>query len=182
MGPGGAVATSAAGRRLVHIEIPPELFDGDTRGFLQYLGLRGRHLMDNEWSIRADVGPTLVISQTLADETGVGHKFDVLKQLPNIDAIVNDPAHAGEWEDLNTRLMERFLGGCCRALKLPTMPSLSMHTKHGVVRRRDDGVLDMMPHLQGGIAVAIDRRDVQAGDPSRRKSLSVQGSATGQLL
>ena len=38
---------------------------------------------------------------------------------------------------------------CCRALKLPTMPSLSIHTKHGVVRRRDDGVLDMMvPHLQ----------------------------------
>src|SRR6476659_2936626 len=28
---------------------------------------------------------------------------------------------------------------CCRALKLPTMPSLSMHTKHGVVRRCDDG-------------------------------------------
>jgi len=34
-------------------------------------------------------------------------------------------------------------------LKLPTMPSLAMHTKHGVVRRRDDGVLDMMvPHLE----------------------------------
>ena len=30
------------------------------------------------------------------------------------------------------------------------MPSLSMHTKHGVVRRRDDGVLDMMvPPLLG---------------------------------
>jgi len=29
------------------------------------------------------------------------------------------------------------------------MPSLAMHTKHGVVRRRDDGVLDMMvPHLE----------------------------------
>jgi len=40
---------------------------------------------------------------------------------------------------------------CCRALKLPTMPSLSMHTKHGVLRRRDDGVLDVMaPHLQRG--------------------------------
>jgi len=39
---------------------------------------------------------------------------------------------------------------CCRALKLPTMPSLSMHTKHGVVRRRDDGVLDMVvPHPRG---------------------------------
>jgi hypothetical protein len=43
------------------------------------------------------------------------------------------------------------LGDCCRALKLPTMPSLWMHTKHGVVRRRDDGVLDMMvPHMQRG--------------------------------
>ena len=32
-----------------------------------------------------------------------------------------------------------------------TMPSLSMHTKNGVVRRRDDGVLDMMvPHMQRG--------------------------------
>jgi len=41
------------------------------------------------------------------------------------------------------------LDQCCRALKLPTMPSLAMHTKHGVVRRRDDGVLDMMvPHLE----------------------------------
>ena len=40
--------------------------------------------------------------------------------------------------------------GCCRALNLPTMPSLSMHTKHGVVRRRDDGVLDMVvPHPRG---------------------------------
>ena len=37
----------------------------------------------------------------------------------------------------------------CRALKLPTMPSLSMHRKHQVVRRRDDGVLGMlMAHLQ----------------------------------
>jgi hypothetical protein len=33
---------------------------------------------------------------------------------------------------------------CCRALNLATMPSLSMHRKHRVVRRRDDGVLDMM--------------------------------------
>jgi hypothetical protein len=40
---------------------------------------------------------------------------------------------------------------CCRALKLPMMPSLSMDTKHRVVRRRDDGVLDMMvPHRQRG--------------------------------
>jgi hypothetical protein len=54
--------------------------------------------------------------------------------------------------DRVTRLAREFpLGACCRALKLPTMPSLSMHTKHGVVRRRDDGVLDMMvPHLQRG--------------------------------
>jgi hypothetical protein len=37
------------------------------------------------------------------------------------------------------------LAMCCRALKLSTIPSLSMHTKHRVVRRRDDGVLDMMP-------------------------------------
>jgi hypothetical protein len=49
------------------------------------------------------------------------------------------------------RTKERADDDCCRALKLPTMPSLSMHTKHGVVRRRDDGVLDMMvPHLQRG--------------------------------
>ncbi len=42
---------------------------------------------------------------------------------------------------------------CCRALKLATMPSLSMHMRHGVVRRRDEGVLDMMmvPRLQRGI-------------------------------
>jgi hypothetical protein len=40
---------------------------------------------------------------------------------------------------------------CCRALKLATMPSLSMHTKHAVVRRRDDGVLDIrVSHLQRG--------------------------------
>jgi hypothetical protein len=44
----------------------------------------------------------------------------------------------------------RILGGCCRALKLHTMPSLSMHTNHGVLRRRDDGVLDMrVPHARG---------------------------------
>jgi hypothetical protein len=48
------------------------------------------------------------------------------------------------------------------------MPSLSMHAKHGVVYRRDDGVLDpMVPHLQRGM-LAIDRRDVQAGAPGRR--------------
>ena len=39
--------------------------------------------------------------------------------------------------------------GCCRALNLPTMPSLSMRRKDQMVRRRDDGVLDvMMAHLQ----------------------------------
>jgi len=38
----------------------------------------------------------------------------------------------------------------CRALKLPTMQSLSMHMKYRVARRRDDGVLDMMvPHVRG---------------------------------
>jgi hypothetical protein len=30
------------------------------------------------------------------------------------------------------------------APQLPTMASLSMHRRHEVVRRRDDGVLDMM--------------------------------------
>jgi hypothetical protein len=55
-----------------------------------------------------------------------------------------------------------------------------MRTKHGVVRRRDDGVLDMMvPHLQRGM-VAIDRRDFQAGDPGRRRSLSAEGLVNGQ--
>jgi hypothetical protein len=38
-----------------------------------------------------------------------------------------------------------------RAFKLPMTPSLSMDTKHGVVRRRDHGVLDMTaPHRQRG--------------------------------
>jgi hypothetical protein len=52
---------------------------------------------------------------------------------------------------------------CCRALKLPTMPSLSMHGNHGVVRRHDDGVLDMMlaRKLVGGL-------EVQAGDQVAR--------------
>jgi hypothetical protein len=44
-----------------------------------------------------------------------------------------------------------------------------------VVRRRDDGVLDMMVPPPAAEMVAIDRRDVQAGDPGRRKSLSVAG-------
>jgi hypothetical protein len=110
MDPSSSTA-AAAGRRPVHIEIPPELFDGDTRGFLQHLGLHGRHLMDNDWSIRADAGPKLVTSMTLADETGFDHKFDVLAQLPNIDAIVNDPSYFDEWEQLGARLMERFLTG-----------------------------------------------------------------------
>ena len=65
------------------------------------------------------------------------------------------------------------LTSCCRALDLPTMPSLSMHRKHQVVRRRDDGVLDMMMATcrrgNGG------GRDVQAGDPGRTKSQSVEG-------
>jgi hypothetical protein len=48
---------------------------------------------------------------------------------------------------------------CCRALKLPTMPSLSMHTK---VRRRDDGVLDMMvPPLLGSLDLYPGREDFQ---------------------
>ena len=65
------------------------------------------------------------------------------------------------------------LTSCCRALDLPTMPSLSMHRKHQAVRRRDDGVLDMMMATcrrgNGG------GRDVQAGDPGRTKSQSVEG-------
>ena len=49
-----------------------------------------------------------------------------------------------------THIGWRWSPVCCRALDLATMPSLSMHTKHRVVRRRDDGVLDMMvPHLRG---------------------------------
>jgi hypothetical protein len=35
-------------------------------------------------------------------------------------------------------------------IEIADEPSLSMHTKHGVVRRRDDGVLDMVvPHPRG---------------------------------
>ena len=49
-----------------------------------------------------------------------------------------------------------------------------------MVRRRDDGVLDMMvPPTRSAEMVAIDRRDVQAGDPGRRKSLSVAGIRQG---
>jgi hypothetical protein len=47
-------------------------------------------------------------------------------------------------------LSSRPKPACCPALKLPTMPSVSVHTNHGVVRQRDDGVLDMMvAHLRG---------------------------------
>jgi hypothetical protein len=43
-----------------------------------------------------------------------------------------------------------------------------------VVRRRDDGVLDMMvPRMHSAEMVAIESWDVQAGDPGRGKSLSV---------
>ena len=49
-----------------------------------------------------------------------------------------------------------------------------------MVRRRDDGVLDMMmAHLQAQKMVV--NGNVQAGDPGRTKLLSVEGSAaTGQ--
>jgi hypothetical protein len=48
------------------------------------------------------------------------------------------------FEQMRADVLDILDSDCCRALNLPTMPSLSMHRKHQVVPRRDDGVLDMM--------------------------------------
>jgi hypothetical protein len=67
---------------------------------------------------------------------------------------------------------------CCRALKLPTMPSLSVQSRHEAVCRRDDVVLDMTKaHL-------LARKWWWTGCSSGRsracRALSVEGTSNGR--
>jgi hypothetical protein len=78
------------------------------------------------------------------DDRGVANASP--KDLPGEFAALGQALQpATDWAECALAKAERLNDDCCRALKLPTMPSLSMHTKHRVVRRCDDGVLDMMP-------------------------------------
>ena len=117
---------------------------------------------------------TIIVSTTMQElESGQGHAVTGGGTLLPISDVIRMASHSHHYlaiydkhtrEPLHLGRAKRFASpgqrivlyaqdrGCCwRTLKLPTMPSLSMHSKHGVVRRGDDGVLDMMaPHLQRG--------------------------------
>ena len=87
----------------VELRLPPGLFNGDSRGLVAHLGLVGRHLGGDRWAVRPRAHGKFISSQTLADETGFSHRFDLLGETTESVLIADDeedePDIGGENED-----------------------------------------------------------------------------------
>ncbi|OMC28877.1 hypothetical protein A5738_22550 [Mycobacterium colombiense] len=95
--------------REVNLQVPAEIFNGDPRGLIKHLGLKGRPLGDNRWAVRPTDDTDLVKSYDLADETGLDHRFDRLSLVPpTAESFADDHAVAERFDELHSQLLERL--------------------------------------------------------------------------
>jgi hypothetical protein len=102
----------AADTSEVQIRLPPDIFGGDPSGLIEYLGLQGRHIADDRWSVKVrDLrGQDLLSVYTLADESGRAHRFDLLDLVPNAEPIINAEI-ASRVNEVRDRLIQRATSG-----------------------------------------------------------------------
>lgn len=95
--------------REVKLTLPSGLFGGDPRGLLNHMGLQGRPLGEDRWSVRPTEATDLIKSCDLADETGVPDHYERLVENPNsVDVDINDPEMIERFNELNDQLEDRM--------------------------------------------------------------------------
>jgi hypothetical protein len=87
----------------VEVTLPTGLFDGNTRGLISHLGLHGRHLGGERWSVRAN-DDQLVNSSDLANETGLAYVFDRVAAIPESATFHPTPELANRFDHQRTIL------------------------------------------------------------------------------
>jgi hypothetical protein len=95
----------------VELTLPGVLFGGDLRGFIDFLGLRGRPLGNNRWTIKPSSDKVFVSHHGLADDTEFINRFDHLVQIPMDNSHLNDPAMIAHFAELDQQLAERMASG-----------------------------------------------------------------------
>lgn len=99
----------------VEVTLPRALFDGNTRGLISHLGLHGRHLGGERWSVRAN-SDQLVTSGDLANETGLAYAFDRVSAIPESSTFHPTSELADRFEHQRTILQSRMVNGDIAAL------------------------------------------------------------------
>lgn len=91
------------------VSLPHGLFGSDPRGLIKHLGLVGRHLGDDRWSVRPIDDNRLIKTYDLADETGLAHRFDHLSHVPEpVESVADDPVVARRFDELQSQILERL--------------------------------------------------------------------------
>jgi hypothetical protein len=93
--------------REVILQLPAGLFGGDPRGLLQYLGLHGRRVDDNRWSVRPNDDGSFVRCRDLADETEFVN-FNPLRNARDPGVTFDDPDTLARFSELEEQLAERM--------------------------------------------------------------------------
>lgn len=102
---------SRVAREEVELALPAGLFGGNPRGFLDYLGLHGRQLGIDRWSVWPQNGRGFIGHFGLADDTEFIDRFDHLTNMPMAGERLDDPETAARFAEMEEMLAERMAGG-----------------------------------------------------------------------
>jgi hypothetical protein len=94
----------------VTLRLPVGLFGGNPRGLLQYLGLHGRRLGDDRWSVSPNDDKSFVRCRDLADETEFVN-FNPLRDAPDPAVTFDDPDTLARFSELEEQLTRRMASG-----------------------------------------------------------------------
>lgn len=92
----------------VELVLPGQLFGGDPRGFIEFVGLHGRPLGDNRWAVSPNNDKGFVRHYGLADESEFANRFDHLTYLPMDCSHLSDPDTLKRFTELEAQLAERM--------------------------------------------------------------------------
>ncbi len=98
-------------RTQVELRLPPDIFDHNPQGFLQFLGLAGQSVGDDKWSVQlAHPGADLLTAYYLADELTGQRNFRLLENVPPHEVNL-DTQLSTQLDEVRKRLVERASSG-----------------------------------------------------------------------
>jgi hypothetical protein len=106
-----ALVSYPMAREEVEVELSGALFDGDPRGFIDHIGLRGRPLGNNRWAVWPTNDKAFISHRGLADQTQFANRFDHLNQVPVTGThLADDPELLARFAELESQLADRLSG------------------------------------------------------------------------
>jgi hypothetical protein len=76
--------------RAVELRLPDALSGGNPRGLLDHLGLLGRRISDDTWSVWPKGDMHFVSCRDLADESQLPNNFEPLREVPKPPISLDD--------------------------------------------------------------------------------------------